>query len=159
MITSVDTNILFDIVVDDPDFFEQSSRLVQAQSNIGSMVICPVVYSELLVFFLEKHELNSAVKMARKFLDDLGIQIVDFEKDDFNLAAEAWRKIEQQRIKCPKCGTANEFYCSSCRSQIHWRNHVISDFLIGAHAQNHSEILLTRDKAYYRKYFRIKTLP
>ena len=159
MITSVDTNILLDILSHDPEFFEQSANLLQQHSNLGGIVICPVIYSELLVFFLKKHGMPKAESMLIQFLTDFDIKIIDFSRNDFSLAAEAWRKIDGGKVMCPKCGVPNTFNCAKCKVPIFWRNHIIADFLIGAHSQNHSEILLTRDKAYYRKYFSVKTLP
>ncbi len=159
MITSIDTNILLDILVSDPEFGEQSKKIIQQQSNAGSLVICPVVYSELLVFFLRVHGIQKAASMLEEFLKDLGIQIVQLSMDDFTLAAESWQKIQDtQKIRCPKCGASNIFRCTECNSAVMWRNHIITDFLIGAHAQNHSDALITRDKGYYKRHFRIRIL-
>jgi predicted nucleic acid-binding protein len=49
-----------------------------------------------------------------------------------------------------KAGTAWRTY----RKRGGRRNRVIADFLIGAHAVDASDRLLTRDRGFYRSYFR-----
>ncbi len=159
MITAIDTNVILDILVGDPEFGDRSIKLIKDYGFKGSLVISQVVYSEVLVFFLRKHERKSAINKFNEFLDDLGIQIYNFNIEDFNLAAEAWNKFSStDKITCPKCGSFNKFDCRKCNSQLLWRNHMITDFLIGAHAQNHADIIITRDREYYKKYFNVKVI-
>ena len=158
MITAIDTNVLLDILGSDPEFSEKSMNLLERQNSLGNLIISPIVYSELLVFFLKKHESKIAIKKLEEFLNDMGMQIFDFAIEDFNLSAQAWQDFDSKQITCPKCGTTNKFECKKCKSSMQWRNHLITDFLIGAHAQNHADILLTRDIGYYKKYFKIRLL-
>lgn len=160
MIAAVDTNILLDVLGKAPKYWQSSSQLLRDCSSTGALVISPVVYSELLVFFLRKMPQQKAINALDEFLKDMDIQIVVFNHEDFVLSAKSWLHfLSTKEVMCPKCGARSGFICPKCSSQILWRNHVIADFLIGAHAENHSEILLTRDRAYYKKYFKIKTLP
>lgn len=160
MITAVDTNILLDVAGNDAAFYGKSSELLRQQGR-GAVAICPVVYSEMLLFFLKRYGKNLAVSKLEAFLSDFGIQILDFTREDFNLAAEAWLQFlnPKQAVVCPRCGAANSFSCKECHSQIFWRTRILPDFLIGAHAQNHANVLLTRDRGYYGKYFGVKVLP
>jgi len=134
-------------------------ELIERQNNLGNLIVSPLVYSELLVFFLKRYRSALAVEKLSEFLSDLNIQILEFAMEDFNLAARIWQNFNSKQIICPKCGAANNFDCKKCKSQIFWRNHIITDFLIGAHAQNHSDVFLTRDRGYYKKYFKLKILP
>lgn len=159
MITAIDTNILLDILGNDPEFGDRSTELLEKQSNLGSFIISPIVYSELLVFFLKQQETKTAISKLEEFLRDFDIEILDFTREDFNLAAQVWQSFSgMKQIICPKCGAKNQFKCKKCGSQIFWRNHLITDFLIGAHAQNHAGLLATRDIGYYKRYFKVRTI-
>jgi len=157
MITAVDSNILYDVLGDDPEFAVSSQNFLQQQSQLGGLVISPLVYTELLVSFVKKQERNTAITKLKEFLSDLGIQVLSFSDEDYNVAAEAWGKFsKKEAVECPRCGVANIFSCIKCKKQVLWRNHILTDFLIGAHAQNNADCLLTRDRGYYKKYFTIR---
>ncbi|MBI2580570.1 type II toxin-antitoxin system VapC family toxin [Candidatus Woesearchaeota archaeon] len=160
MISSIDTNILIDIVGEKSDFYDESSTLLENQSGKGSLIISPIVYSELLATFIKEYGEHEFIGKVNGFLTELGIRISEFTKEDFELAGKVWHKYASLRnVACSKCGAVNIFSCKKCSSPVFWRNHVLPDFLIGAHAENHSNVLLTRDKAYYKKFFNVKLLP
>ncbi len=49
MLTAIDTNILLDILVPNPGFYDASVRWLEQSSNMGSLVVCDLVYAELLL--------------------------------------------------------------------------------------------------------------
>jgi len=159
MTAAIDTNVLIDILLNDPQFFEQSRALLEEYSARGALMVCPVVYGEILTQFIKKFGPRCQQRLDQ-FLRDIGITIAEFSSQDVTLASERWYTYIQYKsldvVDCPECGHRNMFACQRCKRPVRWRNHILSDFLIGSHAQNHAEVLLTRDRGFYKKYFSVK---
>jgi len=51
MITAVDTNVLLDIFFPDKKFAAESARLLKLAFNEGALIICDIVYAELVPQF------------------------------------------------------------------------------------------------------------
>lgn len=85
-----------------------------------------------------------------------GIELVRMSETALALAGERWMKYAQHRrsrIQCPSCGSTVDSSCNNCGRMVATRQHIVADFLIGAHALVHADRLLTRDRGYYRTYF------
>jgi len=90
------------------------------------------------------------------FLKDTRIDLVPSSREALNESSMAWKRYIDKRdisaVACPKCGRRTVVTCK-CGEKINWREHIISDFLIGGHAKVHANRLITRDRGYYEKYF------
>lgn len=148
MKTAVDTNIIFDILLDDPSFSQSSiMALVQALRE-GLVVVCDIVFTELVAYFDNADHLS-------KFLEEFGIRRESLDTPAMVQAGEAWKLYRKKKtgLQCPHCGAHIRADCPSCGAAFQGRQHVIPDFLIGAHAMCRSNRLLTRDRGFYRQYF------
>jgi hypothetical protein len=149
LITAVDTNLLVDIVINSSRQALSRKLLKEARSQ-GFLIIAPVVYAELGALLGEQQKL-------REFLVASGIQKIEpFGEDALWLAGEAWQiynKRRPQKMVCPRCGGQVEAFCPECQNQILVRQHILTDFLVGAHAQVYAEQLLSHDRGFIRSYF------
>ena len=121
----VDTNVLLDVLEDDPDWVDWSLHQLRAQSQIHSLAINPIIYAELSLAFTHFEALDAA-------LDGMGLAVLDVPRPALFLAGKAFAQYRRRG------GT---------------KSNVLSDFFIGAHAAVAGVPILTRDTARYRTYF------
>jgi len=126
MITFVDTNILLDVFLPDPVHGESSSAALEKAFHEGSLIVNEIVYAELAPQFDSRNLLNNV-------LGKLGIQMVVADAEIAFSAGEAWKIYRKKQGK---------------------RDRIIADFLIGAHALLKADRLLTRDRGFYKDYFK-----
>ena len=125
MVTAVDSSILLDVLTDDPARRAKSLAALREARQVGPLLICPIVWSEVRAFF------SDAATLHRAFTD-AGLTYDGFDRDCADLAGEMWREYRARGGK---------------------RTRLIADFLIGAHAHIRGGRLLTHDRGFYRRYF------
>ena len=124
MITAVDTSILLDVFVDADDADQSEALLIQAYER-GSLIISPAVYAELVPQAQSQDELDRWLSLG-------GIDVIPYTKEHAytaGIAHAAYRKAGGKRTR------------------------ILADFFIGAHALHEANVLLTRDRGFYRQYF------
>ncbi len=121
----VDTNVLVDVLENDPEWADWSLSQLRAQSKIHPLAINPIIYAELSLVFSTVEDLNQVI-------DDLGLSVVEIPRPALFLAGKAFARYRRQG------GT---------------KHHVLADFFIGAHAAVSRYPLLTRDRQRYTGYF------
>lgn len=126
----VDTNVLVDVLEDDPEWADWSIGQLRAQSKVHRLAINPVIYAELSLTF-------STVEALDQTLDGLGLAMIEMPRPALFLAGKAFVRYRRQG------GT---------------KTNVLGDFFIGAHAAVSLYPVLTRDMRRYAAYFPSVTL-
>ena len=121
----VDTNVLIDIVSDDPLWAEWSQRRLAAAATQDQLAINDIVYAELSVRYETIEELD-------RMLRDAQLVSVPIPRTALFLAGKAFQRY---------------------RSAGGVKTGVLPDFFIGAHAVVSDSVLVTRDAARYPTYF------
>lgn len=121
----VDTNVLVDLLDNDPRWADWSERQLQLQSRVHELVVNPVIYAELSSKFESHQTLDS-------HLEAMDLRFRDMTRSALFLA-----------------GVAHRHY----RDAGGPRETILADFLIGAHAMVLGCGILTRDTRRYRRYF------
>ena len=121
----VDTNVLVDVLEDDPAWADWSLRQLRAQAQVHELMINPVIYAELSLAF-------DSVDALDRALDGMGLAVQDVPRPALFLAARAFAAYRRAG------GT---------------RANVLADFFIGAHAAVLGCGILTRDARRYRSHF------
>ena len=121
----VDTNVLVDVVQDDPQWADWSIRQLRAQASVHQLVINPVIYAEMSLSFLTLEALDSVV-------NTLLLEMREVPRPALFLAAKAYAQYRKR---------------GGSKLQV------LPDFFIGAHAAVEDWPLLTRDASRFPTYF------
>ena len=125
MITAVDTSVLLDVFLADGRHGERSKTWLRAAYDAGAIVVCDIVYAELVPAFRERSALDRALREINATTSPV----------DSGIAYDAGSRWMRYR----QAGGA--------------RKRIITDFLIGAHAVAAAETFLTRDRGFFASYF------
>ena len=121
----VDSNVLFDLAMDDANWAEWSAQAVAECAEHSELIINPIIYAELSVSFATIEALDAALPRAVYQREPL-----------------PW----EAGFLAGKCYLAY-------RRRGGTRTSPLPDFYIGAHAAVRNLALLTRDAKRYRTYF------
>jgi predicted nucleic acid-binding protein len=125
MKTAVDSSVLFDIVKGAPGAVGAQAALEVALAQ-GSACVCAVVVAELGRYFASAQDL-------RDFLNDCQLEHDALAMSSAMEAARIMREYAHNQGP---------------------RLRVAPDFLIGAHATQQADALLTTDSGFFRQYFK-----
>ncbi len=123
MITAIDSCVLLDVLINDPTHCRQSQQALEQASRQGRLIVGDQVVAEIC---------PSCAGDPAGFLHAVSI---DFVPNTLSSALSAGEYFRQYLANGGKRGRA------------------IADFLVGTHALEHADRLLTRDKGFQRQYF------
>ncbi len=121
----VDSNVILDLFLNDPNWAEWSETTLEELSAANRLFINPMIYAEISIGFERIEELESALRST-------GFILLDIPKEALFLAGKAFLKY---------------------KTRLGNRRFPLPDFFIGAHAAVMELALLTRDARRYRSYF------
>jgi predicted nucleic acid-binding protein len=125
MTTLVDSNVLLDLMTNDPVWADWSLAQLDAAALRGPVLITDIVYAELSVRF-------SRIEQLDAMLEEASVDLERTPRAALFLAAKAYQRY---------------------RAHGGTRTGVLPDLFIGAHAAVLARPLLTRDQRRFANYF------
>jgi len=121
----VDSNIILDVVENDPDWCEWSLSVLEQYGESNQLVINPMIYAEVSIGF-------EMIEEVEDVLSEGGFKMVPIPKEALFLAGKAFLRYRREQGS---------------------KTSPLPDFFIGAHAAVAGVTLLTRDKKRIKHYF------
>jgi len=121
----VDTNVLVDVLQNDPQWADWSISQMRAQASLHALVINPIIYAEVSLSFSTLEALEDVVRT-------LALELREIPRPALFLAAKAYAQYRRRGGS---------------------KRQVLPDFFIGAHAAVEGWPLLTRDANRFKTYF------
>jgi hypothetical protein len=121
----VDTNVLVDVLQNDPKWVDWSIAQLRAQAHLHALAINPVIYAEMSLSFSTLEALDEVVLT-------MALELREIPRPALFLAARAYTMYRRRGGR---------------------KEQVLPDFFIGAHAAVEGWPLLTRDASRFKTYF------
>jgi predicted nucleic acid-binding protein len=121
----VDTNVLVDVLQNDPEWADWSIAQMRSQARLHALVINPVIYVEMSLSFSTIEALDEVVRT-------LALELREIPRPALFLASKAFVQYRRR---------------GGSKAQV------LPDFFIGAHAAVERWPLLTRDASRFQTYF------
>ena len=121
----VDTNVLVDVLQNDPQWADWSIAQLRAQAKLHALAINPVIYAEMSLSFSTLEALDDVVLT-------MALELREIPRPALFLAARAYALYRRRGGS---------------------KGQVLPDFFIGAHAAVEGWPLLTRDAGRFKTYF------
>lgn len=126
MITAIDSNVVLDILGADPVHGPGSLRAIGDAQELGVVMACDLVWAEVGANYRDPDAAEDA-------LDGLGIRFAAIDPEVAAAAGRVWW---------------------DHRRRGGGRERMLADFVIGTHAWMRADRFLTRDRGFYREYFK-----
>lgn len=121
----VDTNVLVDVLQNDPQWADWSIGQLRAQAKLHALAINPVIYAEMSLSFSTLEALDDVVLT-------MALELREIPRPALFLAARAYALYRRRGGN---------------------KGQVLPDFFIAAHAAVEGWPLLTRDASRFKTYF------
>ena len=121
----VDSCVLLDLFTNDERWADWSENTLEKYSQINTLYINSIVYTEVSIGFNKVEEIEEAI-------GELGIKVLEMPRETLFLTGKAFLKYKKNKGN---------------------KTSPLPDFFIGAHASVSKLDLITRDLSKYKTYF------